>query len=183
MFMNINREECCCFTGHRRIESGHLTLLRQKLQGEITSLAARKGVKAFMAGGALGFDTMAAQAVLWAREKQFPHLKLILALPCREQNARWSQKNSEIYYKILEQADQVIYVSEHYTHSCMFQRNRYMVDHSGYCMCYLQPGKANGGTAYTVKYAQQQGVPVINLADMQEEPEPWDEIDPYYFTL
>ena len=100
--MNINREECCCFTGHRRIESRHLTLLRQKLQSEIASLAARKGVKAFMAGGALGFDTMAAQAVLWAREKQFPHLKLILALPCREQNARWSQKNSEIYYKILK---------------------------------------------------------------------------------
>ena len=56
-----NEKQSCCFTGHRRIESGHLTLLRQKLQSEITSLAARKGVKAFMAGGALGFDTRQSQ--------------------------------------------------------------------------------------------------------------------------
>lgn len=181
--MKFNRDECCCFTGHRRIETGQLAFLRQVLQKEIASLAVRKGVKAFIAGGALGFDTIAAQAVLQARESLLPHLKLVLALPCREQNARWSQKDSEVYYKILEQADEVIYVSEHYTRSCMFQRNRYMVDHSGYCLCYLQPGKTSGGTAYTVNYARQQGIPVTNLAEKLAGPEPWDEIDPTYYTF
>ena len=53
-------------------------------------------------------------------------------------------------------------VSPRYTHYCMLQRNRYLVDHSSRLVCYLI--RDTGGTAYTVRYALQQGVPVENLA-------------------
>ncbi len=58
--------------------------------------------------------------------------------------------------------DKVVYMSEHYTRDCMFRRNRHLVDNSSVCICYLT-GK-RGGTAYTVKYAEQEGIMVKNLA-------------------
>ncbi|HIS50977.1 MAG TPA: DUF1273 domain-containing protein, partial [Candidatus Gallacutalibacter pullistercoris] len=48
------------------------------------------------------------------------------------------------------------------THDCMHRRNRHLVDESGICVAYCV--KPNGGTAYTVMYAKQKGLPVINLA-------------------
>ena len=53
----------CCFTGHRRIPPEAVAPLRERLEAEIESLI-RQGVRYFGAGGALGFDTLAAEAVL-----------------------------------------------------------------------------------------------------------------------
>ena len=55
----------CCFTGHRRIPPEVVAPLRERLEAEIESLI-RQGVRYFGAGGALGFDPLAAEAVLEA---------------------------------------------------------------------------------------------------------------------
>jgi len=44
----------------------------------------------------------------------------------------------------------------------MQRRNRYLVDHSGVCLCYLT--QETGGTVYTVGYAGQKGLQVVNIA-------------------
>lgn len=44
----------------------------------------------------------------------------------------------------------------------MYMRNRYMVDNSAFCVCYLNRQK--GGTMYTALYAMQEGLPLLNLA-------------------
>jgi len=44
----------------------------------------------------------------------------------------------------------------------MHLRNRYMVDHSCTCICYLT--ETTGGTAYTVKYAREKGLHIFNIA-------------------
>ena len=44
----------------------------------------------------------------------------------------------------------------------MFKRNWYPVDISSICVCYLNCYK--GGTAYTVNYAKQKGLRIINLS-------------------
>ena len=44
----------------------------------------------------------------------------------------------------------------------MHKRNRYMVDNSGLCVCYWIRDK--GGTAYTVHYAEKEGLKIINIA-------------------
>ena len=77
------REKCCCFTGHRIIMYEHLDVMSGKLDAVIAELY-EKGIRDFITGGALGFDTLAAQAVLRAR-KNAEDLRLVLALPCREQ--------------------------------------------------------------------------------------------------
>ena len=67
----------------------------------------------FGAGGALGFDTLAAQCVLSLR-KRYPHIKLILVLPCITQTKGWSKNDIAIYEEIKSQADKVVYTSHDY---------------------------------------------------------------------
>ena len=53
----------CCFTGHRRISVEQKRLLIKKLDKLLDTLSAR-GINHYICGGALGFDTLAAQVVL-----------------------------------------------------------------------------------------------------------------------
>lgn len=151
-----------CFSGHRKIPSDKIDALCEMLDDVIEQLI-KNGKGVFMAGGAIGFDTVAAFRVLAAKEKH-PDIKLVLVLPCRDQTDRWTSLKNLNEYKILkDNADSVIYIKDFYDASCMHERNKYMVDSSSCCVAYLT--SASGGTASTVKYAKKQGVPVINLAN------------------
>ncbi len=161
--MELIREKTCCFTGHRNIPLRESLGARWRLREEISRLAA-KGVDTFLAGGAVGFDTLAAQEVLRVRAEGLANLHLVLVLPCLGQESRWSQRDAAIYRSLLRQADEVIYTGDVYTRGCMFTRNRYLVDHSAYCLCYLAEEATRGGTAYTVNYAQRKGLEILNLA-------------------
>ena len=87
---------------------------------------------------------------------------LILVLPCLSQADRWSDKDKAVYEDIKSRADKVVYTSQEYFSGCMHRRNRHLVDNSSVCVCYQT--KENGGTAYTVNYAKQKGLEVINVA-------------------
>lgn len=150
----------CCFTGHRKMSIAQSKLIRNRLEIEIIKLI-KQGVIYFGAGGALGFDTIAAQTVLFLR-KHYSEIKLILVLPCKTQARGWKEDDIKIYKDIKTQADKVVYISEDYVDGCMLARNRRLVDYSGYCICYLT--KQHSGTAYTVKYAKSKKVNIINLA-------------------
>ena len=57
------KQQTCCFTGHRVIAPEHVPVLEKQLRAQILQLF-DDGYRVFACGGALGFDTMAAQAVL-----------------------------------------------------------------------------------------------------------------------
>jgi len=97
----------CCFTGHRRIPPEVVAPLRERLEAEIESLI-RQGVRYFGAGGALGFDTLAAEAVLDLKAV-YPFIRLILVLPCRDQTRGWAEEDVKRYQAILKRADKVVY--------------------------------------------------------------------------
>ncbi len=80
-------------------------------------------------------------------------MKLYLVLPCEGQADRWSASARELYLSILDQADDVIYVSREYSKNCMFRRNRYLVNHANYLLA-VYNGEQRGGTAMTVRYAR-----------------------------
>mgnify|MGYP003208311534 CR=1 FL=1 len=122
-----------------------------------------QGYRYFGAGGALGFDTLAAQAVLRLRER-YPQIRLILVLPCLNQTRGWPQADIDTYEEIKRCADKVTYTSEHYFRGCMQKRNRHLVDNSSACICYLT--KPTGGTAYTVDYARRMGLRIINVTGL-----------------
>ena len=158
--IGMGSKESCCFTGHRILPAGELPALRAALRREISNLA-EAGVGRFLAGGARGFDMLAAQEVLWLREERYA-LELVLVLPCPEQADRWNARERQAYREMVQEADEVIYVSEVYTPDCRFRRNRKLVEESGSCICYLN--RERGGTAYTVKYAEKLGLSIVNLA-------------------
>lgn len=154
-------KQTCCFTGHRKIPCEQIAHIQEKLEETIRMLIL-KGVIYYGAGGALGFDALAARTVLRLKE-DYPEIKLILVLPCVTQADWWGAKDREAYEEIKQMADKVIYTSQEYTRGCMHKRNRHLVDNSSICICYLT--ETTGGTAYTVRYAKSSGVNVINLAD------------------
>ena len=147
------KEKTVCFTGHRTIPLLKKWKIEKKLK-EVLETLIEEGYCYFGAGGALGFDTIAAQAVLGLKKKH-PEIKLILVLPCKNQTRGWEEKDVSVYESIIEQADKVVYTQEHYDRGCMFKRNRHLVDNSSVCVAYLTEEK--GGTAYTVNYANQKG--------------------------
>ncbi|WP_159459832.1 SLOG family protein [Scatolibacter rhodanostii] len=152
----------CCFTGHRAIRFDILPRLYTTLLEELDALTV-EGYTDFYAGGALGFDTLAAQAVL-QKQKSNSQIKLHLILPCKNQHANWHNHQQEVYQQILEQASSIKYVSETYSVEAMRQRNRLLVEKSNYCLCYLNRNRRSG-TAFTVQYAKSCHVPVKNLLD------------------
>ena len=109
----------------------------------------------------MGFDTLAAQEVLRLRST-IPGLRLKMVLPCRGQSARWPASDRKEYDRILSEADEKIFLAEEYYNGCMQMRNRYLVAHSSYCVCYLKDRK--GGTLYTVACACREGLGITNLA-------------------
>lgn len=161
MGASTSGEMACCFTGHRVVPTDRTEELRQRLRAGIAYLCDAMSITTYYAGGALGFDSLAAEAVIEQRGRH-PNLRLVIVVPCRDQAARWSAEQKARYERINRDADEVICLAEHYFNGCMHQRNRYMVDHSAYCICYLT--EQTGGTAYTVQYAREHGLRIFNLA-------------------
>ena len=154
------KKHTCCFTSHRDMLSDRKSDIRSQLKAAVER-AIQNGYRFFGAGGALEFDTMAAQIVLECRQ-QYPHIRLILVLPCVDQTSGWKQSDIDEYEPIRALADKVVYTSKIYYSGCMFKRNRHLVDNSSLCICYLT--RQTGGTAYTVRYAESKGVTVLNLS-------------------
>ena len=154
------RAKTCSFTGHRSLNGAEKLKVAVRLRKAIKELV-KQGIVFYGVGGALGFDTLAAQTVL-DMKKEYPQLRLILVLPCEDQTRGWRSEDIAVYEDIKRRSDKVVYVSREYTPNCMHRRNRHLVDHSGTCICYLT--RDSGGTAYTVDYARRKGLHVINIA-------------------
>ena len=156
------REQTCCFTGHRKIPDSDILRVKTALKEEIKKKI-DAGVLYFGVGGALGFDSLAARAVLEWREI-YPDIKLILVLPCPSQDKYWSESEKREYEEIKHKADKITVVEKSYTPYCMHKRHRHLVDFSSHCICYLT--KSSGGTVYTVNYAKSKGLSVVNVAEI-----------------
>lgn len=136
--------------------------LPQLLERQIEALYER-GARYFRAGGAIGFDTLAALKILECRER-LPDLQLHLFLPCRNQAAKWDLASRRVYNYILSRADTVDYTAEKYEQGCMLARDRKLIQGGDVCLAYCSKNK--GGTYYTFSYAQRLGLEVINLSEL-----------------
>lgn len=152
-----------CFTGHREIPDGDYAALNKALLGVLEAQIA-KGATVFRAGGAVGFDTMAALAVLSLR-RRYPAIRLELILPCPSQTRGWSADDRCLYEQILAQADAHRYVSTGYYTGVLQQRNRALVEGSDVCVAYLRHSHG-GGTAFTAALALKNGLDLINLQEL-----------------
>ena len=151
-----------CFTGHRNIPAATAARMPALLGRVISSLCAR-GATTFRAGGAMGFDTVAALKVL-DMKAEFPHLRLELILPCRDQTRGWDDMSIKTYHYIISHADAHRYLYETYVDGCMLARDRELVRGADVCVAYC--ARSHGGTAYTYTHAMREGLELINLNDL-----------------
>lgn len=154
----MEKESTCFFTGHRDVPKDRLGYIRERLEELITELY-QSGVTDFVCGGAVGFDTLAAQAVERLRDKH--PISLHLILPCKDQHKYFDSEQKEEYTRLLAAADSVEVLFDSYVRGCMHARNRRMADISRYCIAFCESD--SGGTAYTVRYAKKLGLEIINI--------------------
>lgn len=157
-------DRSCAFTGHRTLTEEQGRICRRLLEQLIPRLV-RGGVDRFIAGGALGFDTLAAETLLRLRDRDHLPLSLEIAVPCVGQDARWSPAHRARYRQILSEADYVTVLAQEYYSGCMQARNRYMVDRASRLIAFYDRSKQTGGTAMTVEYAEKTGRNLFNLTD------------------
>lgn len=150
----------CCFTGHRKIPADKVESIVKNLDREIERLISNR-VTRFISGGALGFDQIAASMII-AKREMGRDIRLCFALPCKNQDEVWTDKQRALYRGLLSEADEIIYVSETYDDSCMKKRNGYMIQNSDYCICALL--HEGSGTGQTVRLARKKGLRIINVA-------------------
>ena len=118
----IDRKRTACFTGHRNIPTHHRLQLMELLDRMIEALY-HKGVVFYGAGGAYGFDMEAENAVLRARDRH-SDIRLILVLPCRDQDKYWTAENKAVFEEMLQMADKIVYTEEAYCRGCMHKREQ-----------------------------------------------------------
>ncbi len=158
----VEKKYICCFTGHRKIAEEHTEALAVLLECVLERLICA-GVHTYRAGGALGFDTLAALYVL-EKKKKYPFLRLELCLPCENQAENWGEYDRTVYEKIKKHADSVRYAEKSYSPSCMYKRNMLLVDGAHFCVAYCT--EEHGGTVFTYEYAEREGLRAINLAQL-----------------
>lgn len=159
------RSTTCCFTGHRsqklpwrfNEDDPRCLEMKKRLYAEIEAAIGR-GYKTFLTGMALGFDMICAETVIELREK-YPDIKLIGALPCKDQDSKWQAKYKKRYWFLLKQLDGERCIYDTYIGvECMLERNRYMVNRSSLLIALFDG--LPGGTKKTIDYAREQGLEI-----------------------
>jgi len=149
----------CSFTGHRKIAPGHEEHLPVLLKNALR-YAYDEGCRYFICGGALGFDTAVAKELIAMRMLN-TDIRIILALPCKNQSENWSGRAKSMYEYILSVADEVVYTSDEYTDGCMKKRNKYLAERCDIMISYV--GRAGSGSSQTARMAESLGKRVYNL--------------------
>lgn len=149
----------CAFTGHRQVEREAESLLPPLLSRAV-AYAYAEGCRTFLTGGALGFDTLAARAVI-AFRLAHRDVRLELLLPCIDQAEGWSPRRRAEYDWILSEADEVCYLADAYDKRCMIRRNAALADRCDLLIAYV--GHERSGSAQTLRLATERGKRVYNL--------------------
>lgn len=163
----MDKEKTACFSGYRLekmpqhgdTHAPEVELIRKKLQQAILDAIAQ-GYTHFICGMADGWDTWAYDT-LWAiRRFRGDKITLEAAVPYHKE---LKGRDKRAYDAQLSYADKITVLSEKYHSGVFHVRNRYMIDNSSLLICYWD-GKS-GGTAYTVGYAEKQGLKIVNVAE------------------
>lgn len=146
------------FTGHRHIPNNVET---EKKVEDAVRLCYNKGIRFFYAGGAIGFDTIAAETIIKLRE-ELTDIVLIVVVPFPQQDKFFNDYYQRRYLNILDKADEVITIADSFSNFAYLKRNDYMIAHSCQLIAYWDE-KSLGGTSYTVRKAREKKLTIYNL--------------------
>jgi len=155
----------CCFTGHRVIPKAARNAVARGTADTVRSLITEKKVTTFIVGGAIGYDTLAAEILLRIRDEEYPHIRVVLYYPFDGYDSRWTPAQQETGKALLSRYDDVVCTDDENTpvREKYLLRDRRMADASAYCVSYCT--RTQGGTAYTIRYALKHGCGVYHLGN------------------
>lgn len=156
----------CCFTGHRpeKMILGEKDI-KPKLERAIDD-AIKDGYVTFITGMAMGTDAWAAEIVL-EKKKSNDEIHLICALPHPGFEKRRSEAEKNRFVEIIENADYTKLINDHYFKGCYQVRNEWMVSRSSRVIA-VYDGQS-GGTRNTIRYAEKNGVEIVNVLAGEEK--------------
>ncbi len=160
--MMSDKQYSVCFSGHRLHKLANCDVLSE-IQARLVRTVQeymQKGFHTFYVGMADGFDMMAAEEVVRIKSKE-GNIRFIAVIPCHNWRNFTAQEK-----EIFAQADEIIAVAERADKKSYHKRNRYMVEHASVLICYYNgatEGQRGGGTGYTVRYAEENGLEIINI--------------------
>ena len=141
------REKTALFIGH----SDCFGVSEQDVKDEVIRLI-RLGVTDFLSGGQGGFDRLCARCV-YELQSHFPEIKNILVIPYLS----FTVFNPDIF-------DEIVYpdgFEQYHFKAAIGKRNRYMVDHAAFAICWVNHGW--GGAVQTYERAVKQQLQIVNL--------------------
>jgi len=155
-----------CFIGHRSQklpwgfdeDDERCKVMKVNLEREIEK-AIERGYKTFISGMGVGFDMICVETVIKLKKK-YRDIKIVGALPCKNQDKYWPVKQQRRYGFLKTKLDKIRCLYDKYNGAqCMIERNRYMVNSSS-LMIALYDG-LSGGVKSTIEYAKRQGLEVV----------------------
>lgn len=155
------------FSGHRpnRLPDSEEQLdeLKNRIYFKLQRLH-RLGYDTVYCGMAEGADRLCYEAVLNNNlfKSDVDKIQLHCVLPYAAAAKAYSDMNRFDANIDIAFADKVTVISQRYRPGCFHQRNRFLVENADLLLA-IYDGDAKGGTAYTIKYAQKQGKPVIMI--------------------
>lgn len=145
------KEISCMFCGHRSVYDD----VRKKVNHAILDLIDNHGVTVFYSGNKGLFDDICSGEVRDIK-KIYKEIKLCWIAPYFTQSINNNREfNQEFFDEII-----VLDLNVHYKQA-ITERNRYMVRHSDYMICYVNHDY--GGAYDTMKYAEKMGVKIIRI--------------------
>lgn len=174
----IEKASCCCFTGHRSRDlpffgdrdKQDMKCLISNIQLAVEN-AVDDGYKTFISGMAEGTDLICAEIVHNLIHRKGFDIKLICALPYKNQGLRELSEPLDryIYSMIIESCDNIVYVCDSYRKDCYRLRNQFMVDNSSRIIGVFKRKLRGSGTLQTINMAKAAGLE-LNIIDLDSNP-------------
>ncbi len=156
-----------CFTGHRRLSQKQYDWLAETLPSVIER-AIDRGFTRFISGGALGFDQLAAETIVWLKDSY--NIELWLAEPFLDFSSKWDASQKKLYNLTKGKANKVCTLEWSYFDGVYQERNEWMVDESSVVIAAWNGNPS--GTKNTVDYAVTKNKRVLHL-DLNTFNENW----------
>lgn len=165
-------EHTAAFTGYRPYKLPQncsaivQTVLSQRLEEAVRKTYMR-GYRIYLNGLMAGWDILAAEAVLALRE-ELAGLCCVSIVPFRKSyfsNLIWTPEWKARALNVYRQSDLAFPLADQYRKGIYYERDRFLVSHATLMIAYYD-GKP-GGTKYTLDFAAQSGLEIINIASPQ----------------
>ena len=112
-------------------------------------------------GMALGFDSIVAEAIIELKKEKYD-INFIAGISFEGQENNWVQESKNKYRQYLQFADDIIILNKQYTKSCMFERNKLMIDNADILIAFTDT--IEGGTGHAIKLAKSKGIKVYIIS-------------------